>query len=86
MADPRLPFRYSSRKRMHTWIFSHDGVYLGGYSVVKAPDEDQARARLGDVLKAANLINRKACSSNDPPTLVWCSLTGGSQVIWDGDY
>lgn len=70
---------------MTVFIFDHPGVWMTGYSVVKAPNEDEARSTLHSLLYASPKLRRDADEAWTA-SIVWRSRTDGSTILWDGDY
>jgi hypothetical protein len=65
---------------MKTFIAEHNGIYLGGYSVITAKDRNQARRLLKKLLKEHSL-------SLNSITLEEVDITSpNAAMIWNGDY
>jgi hypothetical protein len=69
-------------EQLRCWVCTdHDGMYLGGHSIVFAYNEREAQVLLNKALLDANL------HPLEPKyTLREIPIQEGAHVIWNGDY
>jgi hypothetical protein len=65
---------------MKTFIATHDGIFLPGYSVVIAKDEKSAKEMLIKLLKE-HLLKTKDITLEEIDITI-----PNAKMIWDGDY
>ena len=66
---------------MKTFIVSHDGIWLPGYSVVTAQDEKEAKSLVRQNLKDNNLNHKYVKIEKE----VNCSIAN-TELIYNGNY
>ncbi len=66
---------------MKTFIVSHDGVWLSGYSVVTAQDEEEAKSLIRQYLKDNNLNFEYIKIEKE----IDCSIAN-TELIYNGNY
>ena len=68
---------------LQLWHATHDGIWLGGHSVIVAKDEEQARHLLAEEMKAHGL---KEDVVYDLKLLMNTTTWPGCFIVSNGDY